>query len=184
MIERHVRGTLFVDYVRMLKARKDVNWSSTLAQEDIVFLNQRIVLEQWYPMESFERMGLAILKEIAGGDIPSVKEWGRSSIDGLMVTHPDLVTRGDARETLMKFHVLRTSFFDFPALTVNEINDGEASLQIAYQMGPLAEEAASHQTAGFFERLLELAGTRLPHVYFASRSWVGDAVTVVEMVWE
>lgn len=175
---------MFIDYVRMLRSRKDVNWSSSLAPQDMEFLAQRIASDQWYPMETFERMGLAILAEIAGGDITAVKEWGRSSIDGLRVTHPELVTPGDARETLMKFHVLRTGFFDFPALIVNEINDGEASLQIAYQMGILAEEAASNQTMGFFERLLELAGAKSPRVLFASRSWAGDAVTVLELGWE
>jgi hypothetical protein len=181
---RHVRGTLFVDYVRMLRSRKDFDWSKQLQPQDIAYLGQRIALEEWYPMESFERMGLAILAEIAGGDIASVKEWGRSSIDGLRLTHPDLVTPGDARESLMKFSVLRSGFFDFPALVVNEINDGEASVQIAYQMGALAEEAASNQTMGFFERLLELAGVREPRVYFASRSWTGAAVTVLEMGWD
>lgn len=179
-----MRGILFVDYVRMLRARKDIDWSRTLAQEDVAFLNQRIVLDQWYPMESFERLGLAILEEIAGGDIPSVKQWGRTSIDELRATYPDLITPDDARETVMKFQVLRTSFFDFPALTVNELNDGEASVQIGYQMGKLAEEAASNQAMGFFERLLELAGARAPRVSFASRSWAGDATTVLQIGWE
>ena len=81
-----MRGSLFVDYVRMLRSRKDVNWSNSLAPEDVAFLSERIAADQWYPMESFERMGLAILAEIAGGDITAVKEWGRSSIDGLRVT--------------------------------------------------------------------------------------------------
>jgi hypothetical protein len=179
-----VRGTLFVDYVRMLRARKGVSWSRHLEPSDLGFLGGQIEPEQWYPMESFERMGLAILTEIAGGDMPSVKEWGRSSIDGLRVTHPELVTVGDARESLMKFHVLRTGFFDFPALTMNDINDGEASLEIAYGMRSLAEEAASNQTLGFFERLLEVSGARNPSVWFASRSWTGAPATLLVMSWE
>ena len=84
----------------------------------------------------------------------------------------------------MKFSVLRTGFFDYPALTVCGINDGEASLEIAYQMGPLAEEAASLQTMGFFERLLELAGARNHKVWFGTKSWKGDTVTALDMTWE
>ncbi len=183
MSARHVRGTLFVDYVRMLRSRKDINWSACLSPDDLEFLSQKIVPEQWYPMPSFERLGLAILKEVAGGDVPSVQQWGRASIDGLQLIHPDLVTPGDPRETLMKFHVLRTGFFDFPALVVNEINDGEASLEVAYQMGKRAEEAACIQTLGFFERLLELSGAKQPQLSFASRSWAGDAVTLLVMGW-
>lgn len=181
---RHVRGALFVDYVRMLRSRKDMDWAKHLEPVDIAFLSQRIDADRWYPMDTFERMGLAILSEIAGGDLAAVKEWGRLSIDGLQLVHPDLVTAGDPRETLMKFHVLRTGFFDFPALVVEEINDCEASVEIAYQMGKLAEEAASNQALGFFERLLELTGVREPQLYFAKRSWVGDRATLLVMSWE
>ena len=181
---RHVRGTLFVDYVRMLRARKELDWSKKLPKEDVAYLTQAIVPNQWYPMETFERFGLEILNEIAGGELEVVKEWGRSSIDGLQAVHPELITPGDIRESLMKFHVLRTGFFDYPALTVCGINDGEASLEIAYLMGPLAEEAASLQTMGFFERLLELAGARTHRVWFATSSWKGDPVTTLDMTWE
>ncbi len=183
-MSRHVRGTLFVDYVRMLRARKDITWSKTLPPMDVAFLTQAVVPDQWYPMETFERFGLAILEVVAGGHLDLVQEWGRSSIDGLTLVHPDLVTPGDVRETLMKFHVLRTGFFDYPALTVCGINDGEASLEIAYQMGPLAEEAASLQTMGFFERLLELAGARRCKVWFGARSWAGEPVTTLDLTWE
>ena len=183
-MSRHVRGTLFVDYVRMLRARKDIVWSKTLPADDVAYLTTAIVPNQWYPMPTFERFGLAILEVVAGGQLELVKEWGRSSIDGLQVVHPDLITEGDVRENLMKFHVLRTGFFDYPALTVSGINDGEASLEIAYQMGPLAEEAASLQTMGFFERLLELAGARRSKVWFGTKSWTGDAVTTLDMTWE
>ena len=183
-MSRHVRGTLFVDYVRMLRARKDIVWSKTLPPEDVAFLTQAILPNEWYPMETFERFGLAILEVIAGGHLELVKEWGRSSIDGLAVAHPALITEGDVRESLMKFHVLRTGFFDYPALTVCDINDGEASLEIAYQMGPLAEEAASLQTMGFFERLLELSGARRSRVWFGAKSWAGAPATTLDMTWE
>lgn len=36
-MNRHVRGPLFVDYVRMLRARKDVVWSNTLPPEDLTW---------------------------------------------------------------------------------------------------------------------------------------------------
>lgn len=181
---RHVRGALFVDYVRMLRSRKDLDWSTVLQPADVGYLSQRIDADRWYPMDTFERMGVAILTEIAGSDITAVREWGRMSIDGLQLVHPDLVTAGDPRETLMKFHVLRTGFFDFPAMVVDEINDCEATVVIAYQMGKLAEEAASNQAMGFFERLLELTGVRSPQLYFAKRSWVGDPTTLLVLSWE
>lgn len=178
-----MRGSLFVDYVRMLRMRKDVDWSKHLFPQDISFLVQRIDPNGWYPMESFERMGLAILGEITDGNLEPVKMWGRASIDGLAMLHEHLVAHDDPRESLMRFQTVRRGFFDYPAVEINEISDEHANVHVAYGMSPLAEEAATQQTVGFFERLLEVCGARDPDVYLVSKSWSGDAQTVIALRW-
>jgi hypothetical protein len=129
-------------------------------------------------------MGLAILTGIAQGDLDTVRIFGRASIDLLCQTYRNLVAPDDPRDTLMRFQVLRRGFFDYPALEIDSISDGEASIVVSYGMGPRAEEAASWQTLGFFERLLEVAGATQIEVSFASRSWTGDLVTTIELEWE
>lgn len=183
-MSRHVKGTLFVDYVRMLRLRKDVDWSKRLDAGDLAFLSSRVEPDTWYPMETFERMGLAILNVIADGDLEMVRNFGKASVDWLTMSHPQLVSDHDARETLMRFHVMRQSFFDYPALDVRRLTDREAALGIGYRMGAVAEEAASIQTQGFFERLLEIAGVSSVEASFASRSWEGDADTVLVLRWQ
>lgn len=84
----------------------------------------------------------------------------------------------------MRFQVLRQSFFDYPAITIREITDDEATITITYGMGPRAEEAASHQTLGFFARLLEVAGAKNVHIGFTERSWDGDPRTTLSMRWD
>ena len=176
-------GTLFVDYVRMLRARKDIYWPKHFQKEDLPYLTQRIEPNDWYPMETFERMGLAILEIIAQGDLETVKAFGSASVDWLVETQPMLLAKEDPRESIMRFQVLRQSFFDFPALEVLGVSDSDAQLQIAYQMGPVAEEAASFQTMGFFVRLLELCGAPNVESRFTTRSWAGDPATVLELTW-
>ncbi len=133
--EHHVKGTLFVDYVRMLRSRSDVDWSKQLEPADLGYLVQRIDRDAWYPMDTFERMGLAILDAIAHGDVGAVRAFGRVSIDWLCQTHPNLVAPGDPRDTLMRFQVLRRSFFDYPALEIVSISDGEASIAVTTACG-------------------------------------------------
>lgn len=178
-----VKGTLFVDYVRMLRAKKGVDWGRYLTPSDLAYLGQRIIGDDWYPMSAFERMGLAILAEVAEGDVRLAREWGRMSIDWLCTIHPNLVAPNDPRESLMRFQVLRQSFFDYPALVMREITDGEARLVIAYGMGHRAEEAASWQTLGFFERLLEVSGATNVKIGFTSTTWDGGPSTILEMSW-
>lgn len=178
---RNVKGTLFVDYVRMLRGHKGVDWSRHLTPVDLGFLSTRIEADAWYPMETFERMGIAILAEVAGGDMSLVHHWGRMSVD--WVERRDLLVVGDVRETLMRFRVLRQTLFDYPALELDELTDEEATVDIRYGMAPLAEEAASHQALGFFERLVEVAGGADVRASFASRSWVGDEATKIKLAW-
>jgi len=178
-----VKGTLFVDYVRMLRSKKDVDWSRYLSPQDLAYLVERISSDEWYPMATFERMGVAILAEIAMGDVGLVRQWGRLQIDWLCQVHPNLVAPNDPVESLMRFKVLRQGFFDYAALTMREVTDGEAVVVIAYGMGARAEEAASYQTMGFFERLLEAAGAESVSIGFTAMSWEGATETILAMQW-
>ena len=180
---RRVKGTLFVDYVRMLRMHKDVDWTTRLDPEDLQLLRTRIEPGEWYPMDSFERFGLAILNVIASGELSLVREFGRASVDWILLDEPHLLAERDPRESLMRFHVLRQSFFDYPALEVRSLTDREACIAIDYQMGAAAEEAASLQAMGFFERLLERAGAGAVTAHFSSMRWEGAPHTVLELRW-
>jgi hypothetical protein len=86
-------------------------------------------------------------------------------------------------ETMMRFRVLADSFFDFGALRVITVEDEHAVVAVAYQMSPVAEETASYQTLGFFERLVDEAGAAEPSGRFTKKSWAGDAVTLIDLHW-
>ncbi len=183
-MERHVKGSLFVDYVRMLRSRKEVDWKRYLRPEDLPYLEARIDPAAWYPMETFARFGLAILDEIAHGDSFPARAWGRMSLDYLVTVNEGLLVKGDPRESLMRLLVLRGSFFDFDAVTMPQLTDGHATVHVQYGMTARAEQAASFQTLGFFGRLVELAGGRSVITRLTERSWEGDPVTAFSVDWE
>jgi hypothetical protein len=176
-------GLLFADYVRMIRSHKGVDWSKHLGSAELAYLTGRIDPAGWYPMAAFEQLGNAILAEIANADVQAVRMWGRFSVDALCAANPRLIAAGDPIETLMRFRVLRATYFDFEALDVPVLVDGEARIGIAYHMGQPAEEAAAFQTMGFFERLLEIAGAVDVYARFSARSWAGDERTLLDVVW-
>jgi len=184
MTSGRVRGALFVDYVRMIRARKDIEWSRWLEPGDLALVAQHVDLDGWYSMDVFERLGDAILATIGGGDLQAVRAWGRRSVDHLRDTYPNLVVPNDPRESLMRFQVVRQTFFDFTAVAVQELSDLEARLRIAYDMAPRAESAAAFQVMGFFEHLLELAGAERVQAGFLRRRWEGDPDTLLSIKWE
>jgi hypothetical protein len=95
-----------------------------------------------------------------------------------------LLAPGDPPETLARFRVLRQTFFDFDALDVPLLHDDEAHIIIRYYMGNPAEAAAAHQTMGFFEGLLELAGARNVTSALREKSWEGDPRTLLVVRWK
>jgi hypothetical protein len=181
--QRRVKGVLFSDYVRMIRGNKRLPWSQRLSAEDLGYVNERIDPDGWYPMEVFERLGNAILDLVAGGALDAVRMWGRFSVDQLSAAQPQLVAPGDPLETMQRFHVLRSTYFDFDALEVTSVAAGHAQVEIRYHMGPMAEEAASYQAMGFFERLLEVAGSSEVFAQFLERSWAGDPRTLLDLSW-
>lgn len=178
-----MKGVLFADYIRMIRSQKDIDWARHLPPEDLVYVLKKIVPTAWYPMETFERLGNAILKEVALGDLDAVRMWGRFSVDQLVASFPILLAKGDPVETLMRFRVHRETFFDFQALALSTLVQDHVHVVVSYYMGATAEEAASFQTMGFFERLIELSGGLDVHARFSQKSWAGAPHTMLEVDW-
>lgn len=182
-MHRRVKGILFADYVRMLRAHKEADWSTRLNEQDLHWLSQRIDRDGWYPMEAFERLGLVILNVLVDGDLEQVRQFGRASVEWLSLANPGLQAASEPREIVMRFHEIRQSYFDFAPIELIALTDQTLALQIDYRMGDVAEEAASLQTMGFFEALLERGGARDVSARFASSRWMGEGRTLLELEW-
>src|SRR4051812_31726249 len=132
----------------MIRRRKDVAWDTLLPPEDIAYLKQIIAPQEWYPMETFERFGVAILSEIDGASLDAVRFWGRYSATQYSVEHPDLVAPSDPVESLMRLKVMRNTLFNFPAFDLPMLIESHAYVVVTFHMGRTAEEAACYQTMG------------------------------------
>jgi hypothetical protein len=182
-VPRRVRGVLFVDYVRMIRGHKAINWSEYLQDEDAALLVRPIDPDAWYPMDTFERLGIGIVREIGRGELPAVEMWGRVQVEHVRKVHPTLVADGDPRSTLMRFRSLERSLFDYDAVDVPEVLDDTAIVSIDYGMAKEAERAACHQTLGFCVRMIELAGGQDVVARFTAMRWEQAPRTTIELRW-
>ena len=180
---RCVKGEFFVEYVRMIRRRKDVDWQSILPAQDLVYLANPIQPNGWYPMDAFERLGVAILGQFEGITLGAVRSWGRLSATRYSAEHPTLIAANDPVESLMRLKVMRSTLFNFKAFDLPMLVDHQARVSVAYQMGPVAEEAACHQTMGFCEEVLSLSGALEVQAFFEERAWTGDAKTIFSLLW-
>ena len=168
----------------MIRRRKDVDWTSQLRVEDLALVHQHITPEHWYPMASFERLGLAILANFAGAGLDAVRLWGSYSAHQFVREHPAVLAESDPVETLMRLRVQRATLFDFPAFDIPTLIEGHAVLTASYGMGALAEEAACHQTLGFCETVVGLAGGHDVHGALGKLSWLGAPHTTLVLNWD
>jgi hypothetical protein len=167
----------------MIRRRKDVDWSKVLSKSDLALVRERIDPEIWYPMRTFERLGLAILANFEGVGLDAVRLWGNASAHQYALDHPGLVAPQDQVETLMRLKVQRATLFDFPAFDIPTVNDEHAVVAMSYGMGKVAEEAACHQTLGFCEGILALAGAKKIRGALAELSWLGAPQTRLVLDW-
>lgn len=167
----------------MIRRKKNVDWEAILPPEDHLYVWSHIVPGDWYPMATFERLGVAILEYLEGASLDAVRLWGRFSANQFDGEARSLIVPGEPIESLMRLRVMRSTLFDFPAFDIPMLVDGHAYVAVTYHMSPKAEEAACHQTMGFCEGVLSLAGARDVEAVFKERAWAGDGRTVIDLTW-
>lgn len=181
---RHVKGILYVDYVRTLR-RHVADWQRVLPPDVVAVVGGRAELDRWYSMATFERLGLAILEHVVRGEIDAVRLWGRETLKVVLPHFPELIAPGDPRESLMRFQNFFLALFDFETVTVQDLNDEEGDFGVRWGMSPRAEEAATWQAIGFFEELVTAAGGRNVRTKLHSRAWMPkEPATTFSLHWE
>lgn len=169
----------------MIRRRKDIAWEKRVSSRDMAMVMSRVNPRGWYPMDTFERLGNAILAELADGNVMLARMWGTISAEAQRELHPDLVAADDPMESLMRFRVLRRTFFDFEALEIDTLIPNLARIAVHYRMGAKAEKAAAYQTMGFFERVLELSGAKQVTTSFVERGWEPNSLrTLLLFEWQ
>jgi CheY-like chemotaxis protein len=158
-------------------------WRDLIAPEDRALLDTRVDPEQWYPMETSERLGLLILQHVVNGETDAIRLWGRTQVQTIIGFFPQLSTRDEPMDAVVQLQNVLASLFDFPAVTVERLEAERAVLCVAYGMSPPAEEAVSWQTVGFFEELLTASGAREVSGTLSSRSWADSDTTRISLSW-
>jgi len=157
------KGTMLLDYVRIIRANKDKDWDKWLEPQDWEIINERILPSRWYPYESFQRIGLAVFKEIAGSNLDTVRGFGRFTAKGMGQVYKNLRVEGDPAASAEKFAKIRETFLkDVDGGTqVTDRGPTWLKFKLTLPSGVKDHEtgdAFGYQIAGILEEIVELAG--------------------------
>jgi len=183
--QRMVKGTMLVDYVRMVRSRKDISWEKHLTKEDLEMIKGRILPMGWYPFDAFQRIALAVLHEIAKDDLNIVRQFGRLMMKNMIEnTYPLIAKSNDAFEAFLALQNIRSRFFSFATPTYEKI--GPKSLRVTFENTPNTEglEAFCYQHAGGYDYIIELYGGKNIKLAWEKKGWEGADCVAFVLAWD
>jgi hypothetical protein len=160
-----VKGTWITDYVRMIRAAKDKPWDQYLTPEDWKIVNSKVLSSVWYPYESFNRIGKAVFREIAQGNLAVSRTFGKMFAENLAAVYKTVLVPGDPASTISKVYALQGTFFrDIPSLIAPAVHEPKRTvvrISVTRLERELGEpEAFAYQFLGMLEQLADKVGAR------------------------
>ncbi len=164
---KRVKGTWLTDYVKVIRANKDkkTEFEPFLKPEDWKIVDSKILPSQWYPLESFKRLGKAIFKVVADSNLQTTRQFGRLIARELLKTYKNLVIPDDPAASILKLIQLHENFFrDIDSGTqLVEKKDRYIHIKLTLAATDMIDEMAepfAWQLAGKMEELAILAGAK------------------------
>jgi hypothetical protein len=180
-----VKGTLLLDYIRMIKANKDKKWDKYLTPEDMEIIQGRVMPSVWYPYETFRRCGLATFHELAGGKLEAVRAWGKIWAEQLVKeVYTFVIADKDPMKAIERFLNMRKQFFSFEALSHEKVADKHIKARLHSVPDKEGVEAFSAQLIGGLERLVELTGGKNPRITTTKKQEGGVLIVEMDISWD
>ena len=158
----NIKGTIIMDYVRIIRANKDRDWDRYLEAEDWDIINGNVLPSARYPYECGRRIGFAVFKEIANSNLDTVRMFGRFSAKNLLEVYKNVVVAGDPAASIEKLCQLNRTFSDEESeLALIDRGAGSAKLKFTFpsvESEDLFMDAYCHKLIGTLEELTEQAG--------------------------
>lgn len=190
--DRKAKGTVLLDYVRMIHATKDRNWDKYFTEEEWDLINGRILASIWYPFEIFAKCGTAVFHEIAQGSLSVTRQFGKFNADTLFqgtykgTLEAVLAKGGGVIKFLERYAAMTPNLVNFVSISVKGVSEKHANLvfEVNLEASEFPFEPYSNQLAGTIERLAELAGGRNVKVTFVMKPGKSLSRTEYDILWD
>lgn len=135
-------------------------------------------------METFERLGVAIICLVGDCSFAVPYGWGRVSANQLANLYKQLIVPDSPSKTVLQVHGLRGMFFNFDPVVVAACTESSAEIAIDYQMRDIPEAAACYQAMGFYEGIIYLSSGLSGSAVLTRRRWEGHPKSTLHLTWE
>lgn len=183
--ERKCKGSMLVDLVKIVSAAKGLPWDKYLKPEDFEVV-KTIMPSAWYPIECFQRLGLAVFDLVAGGSRERVELFGRAAMKELWEgPYRPFLDKHDPFEATQKFLDLRKAVFNFSKMELEKTGPSSLRVKIS-ELGdfPQGLDLFLILTGVHFRELVALNGGANPNLATSQTGPESNPVLLFDLVWE
>jgi uncharacterized protein (TIGR02265 family) len=185
MDERKAKGTVLLDFIRMIKANKHLDWSNYLKPEDWEIFDSIILPAKWYPFDLYYRCSFAVFNVLGKGDMAVARAFGQSLATKLFeTTYTSMVQRQDPMLGLQHFAQTYGSLFNFSLVRMEKVGPRHARMFHDFEATDKGNDAYGQQLKGMFEVLVQKTGGKNGKVEIGAKQWEGASATSFEVTWE
>jgi uncharacterized protein (TIGR02265 family) len=185
MADLKVKGTMFVDQVKMIRANKTLDWSKYLDSADWEIINKRILPSEWYPLDIYVKCAMAVFHVLGQENLDLVRFRGRMRGKELFETvYKALVIPNDPMASLSRFVVAYSQLFNFSSLKLEPAGKNHAKLHHDNKYTMHVNKPYCFQLMGHLDVLVEIAGGKNIKIKLTATQWEGAPQTIFDITWE
>ncbi len=184
MEDKKAKGSMLIDFIRMIRTFKDLDWNKYLKQEDWDIVNSIVLPAKWYPFDFYYRCSFATYKLLAQGKLENARAYGQAMAKQLLEgTYKSFVQSKDAALALKQFVTAYGGLFNFGVLKLESNDPKSAKVHLDYDGDKEGKSAYSYQLMGMIETLIALAGGKNGKVSISAKQWEGAPATTFDITW-
>ena len=181
-MDMKVKGSLFIPWVKVIKANKSGVYDKYLTNKDREILNERILPNIWYTFKTYKNCLNAVFEVLAKKDLKVATEWGRAfSKEVLSGLYGGTLEGLTLISYLKNFATFYGSFFNFGKTEI--VFEGKKQvvcklLEFERQLVPL-----QYIFMGWMEGGLSLFGAKNIITEVLTKNWEGAPHTSMRFTW-
>ncbi|RJQ69415.1 MAG: TIGR02265 family protein [Desulfobacteraceae bacterium] len=185
MEEKKVKGSMLLEFVRMIRAHKNLDWNKFLQPEDWDIINSLVLPAKWYPLDFYRRCSMAAFVLLAKNNLEGARANGQVMAKHLFEsTYKSMIQNKEPMRGLNQFVLTYASFYNFSMLKLEKAGPKHAKVHHNHDGRDKSNVPYCHQLQGMFETLVQMNGGTNLKVVLSAKQWEGAPETIFDITWE
>jgi len=179
---RKVKGSIFIPWVKMIRADKTGLFDDHLTPEDKETLSGLVLPSSWYSFEIYKNCMTAVAEVIAQNNSEILRAWGKEFGKTIMGSvYKRAIQEENPKQAVEQFVYVFKSVFNFARMKMEEISDNE--VLVSFEEFDPDFEVWFTVSVGWLEQTIGLCVNKAVQFEFLQKTWEGAPLTQFKITW-